>query len=308
MNDPYSILGVSRGASEADIKKAFRTLAKKHHPDATGKKDAASMKRFQEITAAYELLSDSQKRAQFDRGEIDANGQPRGFGGFEGAGPFQQREHGWGFGAAKEEDRSRFEDLFGDIFGGAFRKQQKARTTGAKGADISYTVTITFEEAALGGTKRVTMPDGKRLDVKIPAGVREGQQIRLKGLGEPGQGGEAGDALIEVAISPHAHFRREGRDIHLDVPISLGEAVLGGKVEVPTLTGPVAMTIPPNTSSGAIFRLKGKGVAAAGGEAAGDQYVKVLIVLPEGGDPNLTAFIKRASSPGFDPRAKFKKG
>lgn len=304
MRDPYTVLGVSRTASEEEIKKAFRALAKKHHPDATGAKDAAAMKRFQEITAAYDLLSDAQKRRAFDRGEIDANGQPRVYGGFEGAGGAQAaRDFGWNFGTQPDDDRRRFEDLFGDIFGGAFRGRG-GKGRGTKGADVAYSVTVTLEEAAHGAAKRVTLPSGKRIDLKVPAGVREGQQIRLRGQGEPGKGGgEAGDALFEVIVTPHSYFRREGNDIHLDLPITLGEAVTGAKIEVPTLSGLVAMTVPANTSSGTVFRLKGRGIA--GPEGAGDQYVRVMIALPEQADPNLAAFVKRwAAGAPYDPRRR----
>lgn len=309
MRDPYDVLGVPKRASEADIKKAFRALAKKMHPDATGARDAASMKKFQEITAAYELLSDPQKRAAFDRGEIDANGQPRVYAGgpFDAAGPgaqdFAFRFNQGGQGAG--DDRSRFEGLFGDVFGGAFSRQSKR---GSKGADITFTLDVPFEEAVLGGTTRVQLPSGRQLNVKIPAGIESGQSIRLKGQGEAPRGpGEPGDAIATVAVGRHVHFRREGRTIRLDVPITLQEAVLGAKIEVPTLHGPVAMTIPPNTSSGTQFRLKGKGVAASGDAPAGDQFVSVMIVLPDTADVQLEAFARRwQPAKGYEPRAKFK--
>jgi DnaJ-class molecular chaperone len=276
-------------------------------------KDAAANKRFQEITAAYDLLSDPKKRKQFDNGEIDANGQQRayqdasgfegfagGFGGQGGAGT--RREFRFNFGGG--EDRPDFDNLFADFFGG----QQRGPRGGVRGQDSAYALKITFEEAALGGTRRLTLPGGRTLDVKIPAGVREGQQIRLKGQGESGRGiTTPGDALITIEIEPHAFYRREGRDVHVDVPVSLTEAVLGAKIEVPTLHGPVTMNVAPNTNSGATYRLKGKGVAAAGGEPAGDEFVHLQISLPERGDHDLTAFVSKWAKT-YNPRSKLKKG
>ncbi len=323
MKDPYSILGVAKTATQDEIRKAFRGLAKKLHPD-TGNKDPASLKRYQEITAAYDLLSDPKKRTQFDNGEIDANGQPRmyqdagrGFeGGFQGGFGFgnegnpgaggQRREFRFNFGGGEEDNKSHFDNLFSDFFGGQ-EQAGRARGRAARGQDAAYSLKVSFEEAATGATRRLTLPGGKTLDVKIPAGVREGQQIRLKGQGESGRGiSTPGDALITIEIEPHAFFRREGRDIHVDVPITLGEAVLGAKIEVPTLHGPVTMTIAPNTNTGATYRLKGKGIGASGGESAGDQLVHVQVSLPERGDHDLTDFVSKWAK-DYNPRAKLKK-
>lgn len=317
MRDPYTILGVKRTASEDEIRKAFRALAKKHHPD-TGANDPASLKKFQEITAAYDILSDSKKRGQFDRGEIDANGQQRayeqpagaggGFGGFENAARGGGREFKFNFGGGAD-DRPHFDSVFADFFGGSFgeRGEQRGGPRGRVGQDAVYSLKVPFEEAAIGGTRRLTLPGGKTLDVKIPAGVREGQQIRLKGQGESGRGVTvAGDALITIEIEPHAHFKRDGQDILIDLPISLSEAVLGGKVEVPTLHGPVTMTIPANSNTGTTYRLKGKGIPASGGENAGDQLVRLQVVLPDRGDHDLTSFVGKWAKT-YDPRAKLKK-
>src|SRR5215470_1829729 len=246
MRDPYEVLGVSKKASEAEIKKAFRTLAKKHHPD-THANDPKAVKRFQEINSAYEIVGDKEKRAQFDRGEIDAAGQPRGF----NPGPQGFGGDGAGFSA---------EDIFADILGG-FGGGGKRRSQPRKGADIQLATTVSLQEAAQGGLRRVVLGDGRQLEVRIPPGVKDGQQIRLRGQGAPGErGGPPGDAFITVAIAPHAYFERDGRDLRLDLPITLKEALLGGKVPVPTLTGPVTLTVPPHSNSGRVLRLKGKGL------------------------------------------------
>ncbi|MBI1238979.1 MAG: DnaJ domain-containing protein [Alphaproteobacteria bacterium] len=311
MRDPYSVLGVPKSASDADLKAAFRKLAKTHHPDAVGGNNKEAMQRFQEITAAYDLLTDPEKRRAYDRGLIDANGQPKAFTGAPfstdgGGGPRREFRFEADMGNGGDDERVRFEDLFGDIFGGAFR-QKRARP---KGPDLSFDVEISLEEAVSGATRRVSLPDGRMLDVKIPAGVDEGQQVRLRGQGEPSRaGGEAGDALVTIAIAKHPLFRREGRDVHLSLPITLGEAVMGGKIEVPTLGGSVTMTIPSNANSGLVLRLKGKGMPAKGKVPAGDQYVTLMITLPDEPDTNLTAFVKRwATGVAYDPRAKLKRG
>ena len=245
MRDPYDVLGVSRKATEAEIKKAFRALAKKHHPDAQGN-DPKAVKRFQEISGAYELLSDKEKRAQYDRGEIDANGQPKGF--------EQGFRPGAGFGHGFDGTRGRTgragpggfefqwsggeglnaEDIFADLFGG-LGGGTKRRGASRKGDDIQLQTTVTLQEAATGGVRRVVAGDGRELEVRIPPGVKDGQQIRLRGQGAPAdRGGPSGDALIEIAIAPHPFFQRDGRDLRMDLPISLREAVLGANV---VLTG-----------------------------------------------------------------------
>jgi DnaJ-class molecular chaperone len=317
MRDPYDVLGVSRQATDAEIKKAFRNLAKKHHPDAHAN-DPAKVKQFQEISSAYDILGDKEKRAQFDRGEIDAAGQPRGFdpgaqgfgGGFRpGAGGRRGRAGAQGFdfnfgGGGGEGFRT--EDIFADIFGGfgGGEAGSRRRNQPRRGEDIQLATTISLEEAALGGTRRIVLGDGKELEAKIPAGVREGQTIRLKGQGGPGRnGGPPGDVLINFDIAPHALYTRDGRDLRLDLPVSLKEAVLGGKVPVQTLTGTLTLTIPPHSNSGRVLRLKGKGLPGAGSEAAGDLYVRLAVTLPDPPDPELEDFLRNSGN-DYDPRSK----
>lgn len=310
MRDPYEVLGVSKKATEAEIKKAFRTLAKKHHPD-THANDPIAVKRFQEIGSAYEILGDKEKRAQYDRGEIDAAGQPKGFdpgahgfggnfrgrAGAQGRGPgsFEWRSDGAGFSA---------EDVFADILGGF--GGGKRRSHPSKGADIQLATTVSLQEAAQGGVRRVILGDGRQLEVRIPAGVKDGQQIRLRGQGAPGErGGPPGDALIAIEIVAHPYLERDGRNLKMDLPITLKEAVLGAKVAVPTLTGEVNLTLPPHSNTGQVLRLKGKGLPSGGIEAAGDLYVRLVVTLPDGVDPKLDAFIKGWDT-SYDPRAKLK--
>ena len=312
MRDPYDVLGVSTKAGAAEIKKAFRALAKKHHPDAHGN-DPAKVKRFQEASAAYEVIGDKEKRAQYDRGEIDAAGQPhgfdpgaQGFGGFRpgGAGPqdFESRWGGEGF---------RAEDIFADILGGHSGRGRR-RPQPRKGRDYQFSTTITLDEAAAGGIRRVVLGNGRQVEVRIPAGVKDGQQIRLRGQGTPGErGGPPGDVLITIAIAPHPVFTREGRNLRMELPITLKEAVLGAKVQVPTLSGPLTLTIPAHSNSGQVLRLKGKGLPGAasrpgvGREAAGDLYIRLVVTLPEKGDAKLDAFAK-AWPADYDPRAKLR--
>jgi len=325
MRDPYEVLGVDRKANAGDIKSAFRRLAKKLHPDAN-KNDPKAATRFAEINAAYEILGDDDKRKAFDRGEIDAEGKPRfqGFEGFgAGAGPGAGRGAG-GFGPDAEFEtfsfgpegftRSTrrgggggfggFEDILKEAFGRGARAQRSGEAFEPEefgvGADVAATVTVTLPDAAHGATQRLHLPNGKDVDVKIPAGITNGQQIRLRGQGMPGPGG-AGDVLITVSIAPHPLFTLEGADVRLDLPITLYEATLGAKVRVPTLERPVEITIPPDTSSGRTFRLKGKGFPAKAGH--GDLLATVRIVLPEASDPELEALMKkwRTEKP-YDPR------
>jgi DnaJ-class molecular chaperone len=304
MRDPYEVLGVSKSASEAEIKKAFRTLAKKHHPDTT-KGDANSKQRFQEVNTAYEIVGDKDKRAKFDRGEIDASGNPRGFdprgGGGGGPGGNPRDFHfTWsnqdGGGETAEGDI--FSELFGG-FGGRGRRNQPRR-----GESYEIALTVSFEEAARGGTRRILLPEGRDIDVRIPAGLKDGQQIRLKGQGGPGgNGGPPGDVMLNVSVAPHPFYTRDGNDLRLDLPVTLQEAVLGGKVPVPTLTGPVTLTIPAGANSGTVMRLKGKGIMAGG--AAGDLYVKLAVALPEKPDAELRKFAEGWKAE-YDPRAKLK--
>jgi DnaJ-class molecular chaperone len=307
MRDPYEVLGVPRGASAAAIKSAYRKLAKKHHPDAN-KNDPKSAARFSEINSANEIIGDEDKRKQFDRGEIDADGKPR-FQGFPGGDP---RARGGAGGFETHTFRSggagpggfgggNFEDILNSMFGGAAGRGARpgASTTFefdpggiALDLDLSVTMTVSLEEAVKGGEKRVRLPNGKELNVKIPAGVTAGQQIRLKGQGETAPGHRAGDLLITVNIAPHPFFKVDGSDLRVDLPITLYEAVLGGKVRVPTLGGAVELSIPKNTSSGRTFRLKGKGLPKASGPS-GDLFVTTRIMLPDGNDAELETLMQK---------------
>ncbi len=296
MRDPYDVLGVSKTASAAEIKKAYRQLAKKHHPD-SNKGDKAAEKKFSEATTAYDLLNDKDKRSAYDRGEIDAEGNPKfqgfdPFGGGDGAfgggraGGFRTHTSSGGFSA---------EDIFSEIFGGfgaATQERQRPRQT--RGADVNYTLAVTFRDAMTGATKRITLPGGRQLDVRIPVGVDDGQQIRLKGQGDSGMAGiPKGDALITIQVSADPLFRRDGQNIRLDVPITLYEAALGATIKVPTLDGTVETKVPPKSSSGRTLRLKGKGVPASGKQTAGDMLITLKIVLPESGDEDLTELMER---------------
>jgi DnaJ-class molecular chaperone len=314
MRDPYEVLGVPRGASAAAIKSAYRKLAKKHHPDAN-KNDPKSQARFSELNSANEILGDEDKRKQFDRGEIDAEGKPR-FQGFPGGGDPRGRAGPGGF----ETHTFRtgggggggFEDILNSMFGGAAGRGQRPGggttfefDTGgiALDLDLSVAMTVSLEEAVKGVEKRVRLPTGKELDVKIPAGVAAGQQIRLKGQGETAPGHRPGDLLITVSIAPHAFFKVDGSDLRVELPITLYEAVLGGKVRVPTLGSAVELSVPKNTSSGRTFRLKGKGLPKPAG-SAGDMFVTTRIVLPDGNDAELEALMQkwRETRP-YNPRS-----
>jgi DnaJ-class molecular chaperone len=322
MRDPYDVLGVPKGASAADIKSAFRKQAKKLHPDAN-KHDPKAASRFAELNAAYEILGEDDKRKAFDRGEIDAEGKPRfqGFGAGQGPqGGFGQggnHEGGFetfswgtdGFQRAAGGAGGSFEDLLKEAFGGRGRSARGARPGGGfrfeqedlgGGQDIAAALTITLPEAAKGVKKRIVLPTGKEVDVKIPAGMVDGKQIRLKGQGLPGPG-SIGDALITIKIAPHALFERDGANLRTNVPITLYAAVLGGKVRVPTLGGAVELAIPAGTSGGRTFRLKGKGMPVEG--KTGDLFATVSITLPEQGDPELEELMKkwREQKP-YDPR------
>jgi DnaJ-class molecular chaperone len=319
MRDPYEVLGVPRGASAAAIKSAYRKLAKKHHPDAN-KNDPKSAARFSEINSANEIVGDEDKRKQFDRGEIDADGKPRfqGFpggggargaaGGFESQGFRSQGAGPGGFGGG-----GGFEDILNSMFGGAGARGARPGAGGsfefdpggiALDLDLNVAMTVSLEEAVRGAEKRVRLPTGKELNVKIPAGVTTGQQIRLKGQGETAAGHRPGDLLITVSIAPHAFFKVDGSDLRVDLPITLYEAVLGGKVRVPTLGSAVELSIPKNTSSGRTFRLKGKGLPKAGG--SGDLFVTTRIMLPDGNDAELEALMEKwRDGHPYNPRSDF---
>jgi DnaJ-class molecular chaperone len=313
MRDPYEVLGVAKGASEAEIKKAFRNLAKKHHPD-THAGDAGAKKRFQEIGAAYDIVGDKDKRVKFDAGEIDASGNPRGFdpraGGFRGGPPGGGNPRDFHFTWTDQESGEaaqgfRAEDLFADFLGG-FGGRGRGKAQPRQGQNFTVNTTVSFEEAAAGGTRRVVLPNGEQIDVKIPAGLKDGQQIRLKGRGGAGvQGGPPGDVMIQVAVAPHPYLTRDGRNLEMDLPVTLQEAVLGGKVPVPTLTGTVSLNIPLNANTGTVLRLKGKGIPAQGGEPAGDLHVRLIVTLPEQADPELRNFAEGWKN-AYDPRAKMR--
>ena len=305
MRDPYKVLGVERTASDADIKRAYRKLAKELHPDMHPGDDAVA-ERFKEVSAAYHILSDKDLRGKYDRGEIGADGNQKNRFRYEyaGGGPDgMEGFSGFGFGAGNAEDI--INEFFGNMRGRAgARRGRRQQQRNRRGADRSYKITVDFLDAAKGTTRRISLPDGRTLDVKIPPGIEDGKQIRLKGQGDAGAaGGDAGDALIEITIRPHETFRREGRDIHLDLPISLAEAVLGAKVEVPTIDGPVSLTVPKGANTGRKLRLKGRGIAEGKSQDRGDQYVHLQVVLPAKTDPELEAFVEKwANKNRYDPR------
>lgn len=287
MSDPYSILGVARGANEKDIKSAYRKLAKELHPDRNQDNPKAA-ERFSEVTRAYDLLSDKDKRARFDRGEIDIDGNPSmGFGYGGGGGP------GGGFGGRDQRGfrADGFEGFggegidLGDIFDGLFGGRGgmgggQRRGPAPKGASVQYKLGVSLPDAAMLATQRITLADGKTIDLKLPAGVEDGTQMRLAGKGDAGPGGN-GDAIVAIHLQPHPFFRRDGDNLRLDLPISLDEAVNGAKVKVPTPEGAVMLTIAPGTSSGKTLRLKAKGFTRKDG-SRGDQLVTVEVQLPEG--------------------------
>lgn len=298
MTDPYSTLGIARGASEPDIKKAYRKLAKELHPD-KHPNDPAASDRFSKVTAAYDLLSDADKRARFDRGEIDGDGNPAAPFGFGGGG----RGQAGGFaGGGFQSTGGDFGDIFEGLFGGragARGGSPFGRGVPAKGANIAYRLAVGFEDAAALRSQRITLGDGKTIDVKLPNGVETGTQMRLSGKGEPGAGG-AGDAIVTIDIASHAFYRREGDAVRLDLPVALSEAILGGPIKVPTVDGPVMLNVPPGSSSGKVLRLRGKGFTGKSG-VRGDQLVTLMIDVPEN-DATLKEWASTAT-PG-NPRAK----
>jgi len=281
-SSPYEILGVKQDATAAEIRKAYRRLAKSSHPD-VNRGDKKSEERFKRISAAYDLLSDAEKRARFDSGEIDASGAERprsrsrrtsangAADPFGGAG---------GFGEAAGFSDS--DDIFAQMFGGSFRRT-------SRGANRRYRLDVDFLDAVNGAKRSLVLPDGSHIDVNIPAGIRDGQVLRIRGKGEPSDGG-AGDALIEIGVRPHPHFERKGDDIYVDVPITLKEAVLGAKIKAPTPAGSVTVTVPKGANTGTVLRLKGRGVRRKTGER-GDEYVTLNVRLPDKRDPELERFV-----------------
>jgi len=296
--DPYTTLGVKKDATQDDIQKAYRRLAKKLHPDLNpGNKTAED--KFKEVSAAYNLLSDPDKRARFDRGEIDASGTER---------PRQQYyrdfadQPGWSAytsnsGFSDFGDYAGAEDILTEIFGREGRAGRRRR-----GQDVRYHLDLSFLDAVNGGKQSIVLPDGTTLDVNIPPGTRDGQILRLKGKGRPGVGdAPPGDALIEISVLPHPYFTRKGDDIYLDLPISLKEAVLGAKIKVPTPGGAVTVAVPKWSNTGRVLRLKGRGVPRADG-SKGDEYIKLMLMLPEKPDPKLEAFVAEWQPVEYSPR------
>ncbi len=315
MNDLYTQLGISKSATQDEVKKAYRSLAKKLHPD-YNKNDQAVADKFKEVSAAYAILGDANQRAQYDRGEIDENGNQKapsgfgsGFGGGFGRGGNTRRAHNrqnsdFGF-----EDA---EDMFSEFFSFSGKAGAKSRQTQnpyktsgrTKGLDINYQITVGFEESITGGTRRLRLNDGRNVDIKIPPGIQDGQVIRLAKQGGPGIGGAPkGDALVEVQVASHPYYKRDGNDILLDLPISLSEAVLGGDIQVPTPSGKLTIRIPRNASSGKRLRLKEKGVKRK--DTTGHMYVKLIVNMPHERDLELEKIIKNwGKNNGDDLRAK----
>ncbi|MBB3912060.1 DnaJ C-terminal domain-containing protein [Sphingomonas desiccabilis] len=306
MADPYATLGVARDASEADIKKAYRTLAKELHPD-RNKDNPKAAERFSQVTQAYDLLTDKDKRARFDRGEIDGEGNPTAPFGFGGGGP---RPGGGGrtqFDFGGGGDAGGFEDLFEGLFGGGqrggggFGGGSFGRRQAPKGANVPYRLAVSFADAATLSPQRIMLRDGKTIDLKLPAGLESGTQMRLAGKGDPGPGGP-GDAIVTLEVQPHRFFTRDGDDVRLDLPVSLAEAVLGGEVRVPTVEGAVMLKVPKGSTSGKVLRLKGRGFHKKGG-GRGDQLVTLMVDLPVGDDA-LVEFVQGWPGRDQDPRSK----
>jgi DnaJ-class molecular chaperone len=310
MRDPYQVLGLAKSASAAEIKSTYRRLAKKYHPDQS--KEPKAKDKFAEINSAYEILGEEAKRGAFDRGEIDAEGKPRApsFEGFEGFGARRG-------GAGGESTHFSYElggepggrggidpDILSELFGGRAARAARARAP-AKGDDIAVAAMVPLAMAASGGSARVALPNGKTLDVAIPAGVEEGQQIRLRGQGMPGGGkAPAGDALVTIRYAPHPLFKVEGRDLRLELPITLYEAVLGAKVRAPTLAGEVEIAIPAGASSGRTLRLRGKGLPPTASNGQGDLMATLRIVLPGAVDSELAEMMRRwKEEHPYEPRA-----
>jgi DnaJ-class molecular chaperone len=300
-DDPYTLLGVARDASSEDINRAFRKLAKELHPDVNPNNKAAT-ERFKRVSAANEFLSDTERRRKFDRGEIDAAGEPRRY--------QQQPGPGAGRRGAPQGDDFGLGDIFDGMFGGPrgarARGQSQQATAPFRGQDVRYTLEVDFIEAVTGAKKRVTLPEGGMLDLAVPEGVDDGSVLRLKGKGAAGlRGGEAGDALVEIKVRANAEFKRVGDDVVTELPLTLDEAVLGAKIEVATVTGRIQLALPKGTSSGRVFRLKGKGCRNMATGRIGDQLITVRIVLPDVIDDSLAYFLSEwRQTHAYDVRGK----
>lgn len=287
--DPYQILGIAKTASAADVRRAYRNLAKKYHPD-LNPNDKGAEDKFKQISVANELLSNPEKRARFDRGEINIHGQeqaPPGFNYSQNGGPNGDSSFG-------DVDLN---DLFGNMFSGGGRGhfQHGRRSMGQPGEDRRYSLSIDFLQAVNGGRSRVTLPDGAELSVKTPPAIEDGQILRLPGKGGPGsQGGQPGDAFITIHVLPHPHFKRDGRDIRANWPIDLKTAILGGKITVPTTQGNVSLTVPPHSDTGKVFRLQGRGMTAYNNQEAGNMYVTLQVTIGKV-DPALEDFLRNSS-------------
>ena len=290
--DPYEVLGVARTASQDEIRKAYRKLAKKYHPD-LNPGDKVAEENFKAVGAANALLADEAQRARFDRGEIDASGQEKGYGFGGGGGSYRDYAEGaqgfnYGGGQFSEDDLG---DIFGTMFGqgGGFRRRPQGPM---KGGDRQYALTVSFLDSVNGGTARSTLPGGATLDVKIPPGITDGQVLRLRGKGDPGhQGGPAGDALITITVAPDSTYTRDGNDIRMSLPVDLKTAVLGGSITIPTPAGSVKMNVPAGSDTGSVLRLRGRGVKAHGKQEAGNLYVKLQVTIGKV-DPALEEFLK----------------
>ena len=289
MQSPYDILGVPQNASPDDIKKAYRKLAKKLHPDLNpGNKGVEQQ--FKDVSVAYDLLSDPEKRARFDRGEIDASGAERPDRAFYRS--YAGGREGQKYQGFNVDDDSFVDDLFSNLF----RQRRPERTMHLRGADVTYLAEVDFVEAAVGAKKRLMLTDGKTLDVTIPPGTEDGQTLRLKGQGMPGTGGgQPGDAYIEIKVAPHPLFSRKGNDVHMEIAVTLPEATLGATITVPTIDGPVSLKVPRGSNTGSVLRLRGKGVLDRATAQRGDQYVRLKVMLPDPIDPALAEFIEKWS-------------
>ena len=312
MRDPYDVLGVDRRAGEKDIKSAFRKLAKKYHPD-QNRDDKRAKERFAEVNQAYEIVGDKEKRAKFDRGEIDAEGKEKfsfangfggGFGGAEGGSPFGGRAGGFRFSrrARGPASGTTADDILSELFGGGFGgtegpteadfAQSRARASAAKGADVEVDVPVSIEDIIEGGKVTATLPDGRKLAVKLPLGVVDGQTIRLRGQGEQGAAGARGDARVTIRVRSHPLYRTEGGNLRVALEVPLEDAVLGAKLPVQTPSGRVAVTVPPMTSSDRTFRLRGRGLPLDKTGKRGDLLVDVRVMLGEDGDGRLAALMR----------------